>query len=69
MKVKSEARWAAILETATDPFIKAKQFLSLITTETNTRLLERDPPPLSIEQIRPIVLRAVEMFLAGAAPR
>ena len=43
MKVKSEARRAAILETATDPFIKAEQFLSLITTETNVRFLERDP--------------------------
>ena len=54
---------------ASDPQILALYFLGLVSAETEIRLYQRDPPPLSLEQIRAIVGRAVDMFLAGAAAR
>jgi AcrR family transcriptional regulator len=52
-----------------DPKVAAMQFLSLVTAETDMRPFQRDPPPLTLEQIRQMVSRALEMFLRGAAQR
>lgn len=52
-----------------DPVLAAMQFSALVTAETQARLFQVDPPPLSADQIQAMVRRAVEMFLAGAAPR
>ncbi|KQW54460.1 TetR/AcrR family transcriptional regulator [Variovorax sp. Root411] len=52
-----------------DPHVTALQFTALITAETQLRLYQANPAPVSVEQIRALVQRAVEMFLAGAAPR
>jgi len=52
-----------------DPVVAAMQFSALVTAETQARLFQVDPPPLSADQIQAMVRRAVEMFLAGAAPR
>jgi len=48
-----------------DPMVAARQFLSLVTAECDMRQFERNPPPLSPKQIRPMVSRAVETFLRG----
>jgi len=50
-----------------DPKVAASQFLALLTAETNTRVYQVAPPPLTVAQIRGMVRRAVEMFLLGAA--
>lgn len=52
-----------------DPYVTALQFTALATAETQQRLYEVNPPPVSQEQVREMVGRAVDMFLAGAAPR
>ncbi|HEX7867902.1 MAG TPA: TetR/AcrR family transcriptional regulator [Variovorax sp.] len=52
-----------------DPHVTALQFTTLITAETQARLFQVDPEPVSVEQIHALVQRAVEMFLFGAAPR
>ncbi|MGH6644191.1 MAG: TetR/AcrR family transcriptional regulator C-terminal domain-containing protein [Solimonas sp.] len=52
-----------------DPRLRARQATALITAEVNARMYERDPPPIALPAIRKIAERAVEMFLAGAAPR
>ena len=52
-----------------DPKVAATQFTALVTAETDMRLFQKDPPPLTLEQIRQMVSRALEMFLRGAAPR
>jgi len=52
-----------------DPGVMAAYFLGLVSAEVEPRLYQRDPPPLSLQQIREMVERATEMFLAGAAPR
>lgn len=52
-----------------DPKVAAAQFTALVTAETDMRLFQKDPPPLTLEQIRQMVSRALEMFLRGAAPR
>ncbi|WP_332854467.1 TetR/AcrR family transcriptional regulator [Duganella sp. S19_KUP01_CR8] len=52
-----------------DPTITAQQFLSLLTAEVDVRLYQRDPPPLSQQEIRQVVQRATDMFFAGATPR
>jgi AcrR family transcriptional regulator len=52
-----------------DPHVTALQFTTLITAETQARLFQVDPEPVSVEQIHALVQRAVDMFLAGAAPR
>ncbi|CAM3400121.1 TetR family transcriptional regulator [Pseudomonas floridensis] len=48
-----------------DPHIAALQFTSLLTAETEIRLYQECPMPLSIEQIHSMVERAVETFLLG----
>jgi AcrR family transcriptional regulator len=52
-----------------DPVLTAMQFSALVTAETQVRLFQTNPPPLSADQIHAMVQRAVEMFLAGAAAR
>jgi AcrR family transcriptional regulator len=52
-----------------DPVVTAMQFSALVTAETQIRLYQADPSPLSADQIQAMVQRAVQMFLAGAAPR
>jgi AcrR family transcriptional regulator len=52
-----------------DPKVAAAQFLALVTAECDMRQFQRNPPPLLPEQIRPMVKRAISMFLRGAAPR
>ncbi|WP_432731327.1 TetR/AcrR family transcriptional regulator [Variovorax sp. W6] len=52
-----------------DPDVTALQFTALLTAETELRLYQANPAPMSVEDIRAMVRRAVEMFLAGAAPR
>jgi AcrR family transcriptional regulator len=52
-----------------DPVVTALQFSALVTAETQIRLYQANPAPLSVEQIREMVQRAVEMFLAGAMAR
>lgn len=52
-----------------DPHVTALQFTALVTAETQRRLFQANPEPVSVEEIRALVGRAVEMFLAGATPR
>ncbi len=52
-----------------DAQVTALQFLALVTAETGARLYQVDPQPLSVKQIRGMVERAVETFLAGAMKR
>jgi AcrR family transcriptional regulator len=52
-----------------NPEIVARQFLGLLTAETEDRLYQRDPAPLSRSQVRAMVDRALEVFLKGCAPR
>jgi hypothetical protein len=42
-------------------------FTALVMAETDVRLYQRDPPPLTLKQIRAMVGRGVEMFMRGAA--
>lgn len=49
-----------------DADLRAKQFLALVTAQTNMRLYLCDPAPLDIAQIRQLVKNAVDMFLYGA---
>lgn len=53
----------------TDPKVSAHQFLALVNAEVQLRMYQRAPPPLSRAQIRKMVVRAVDLFLAGALPR
>jgi AcrR family transcriptional regulator len=48
--------------------ISALQFLALVTAEIDVRLYQTSPPPLTLEQIREMVSRAVNMFMNGARP-
>lgn len=52
-----------------DPHVMALHFLGIVTSETDLRLYQQNPPPLTARQIRGMVERAVDMFLGGAAPR
>ncbi|MYM89580.1 TetR family transcriptional regulator [Rugamonas sp. FT82W] len=52
-----------------DPKVTAQQFLALLTAEADVRLYQRNPPPLSQQEIHAMVKRATEMFFAGATPR
>jgi len=51
-----------------DPKVAAMHFTALVTAETDVRLYQKDPPPLTLKQIRAMVSRGVEMFMRGAAP-
>jgi hypothetical protein len=51
-----------------DPKVAAKHFTALVMAETDVRLYQREPPPLTLKQIRAMVGRGVEMFMRGAAP-
>jgi AcrR family transcriptional regulator len=50
-----------------DPHILAKQFLGLVTAETDIRLYQQHPAPVTVNDIQQMVERAVDMFLHGAA--
>lgn len=52
-----------------DPKVAAAHFTALVMAETDMRLYQRDPPPLTLKQIRQMVSRSVEMFMRGAAQR
>jgi AcrR family transcriptional regulator len=52
-----------------DPTIAAMQFLALVTAESDARQFQRNPPPLPRKELRPMVKRAIELFLRGAGPR
>jgi AcrR family transcriptional regulator len=52
-----------------DPKVAAAHFAALVTAESDRRLFQKDPPPLTIKQIRQMVSRAVETFMGGAAQR
>ena len=49
-----------------DPKVTAAHFTALVTAEVDKRLYQRDPPPLTLKQIRQMVSRALEMFMWGA---
>ncbi|NWA24396.1 TetR/AcrR family transcriptional regulator [Pseudomonas gingeri] len=49
------------------PQVRAAQFLALLTAEVQVRLYQPASEPLEVEQIRALVLRAVGMFMGGAA--
>ncbi|MCF5470304.1 TetR/AcrR family transcriptional regulator [Pseudomonas syringae] len=53
----------------TDPHIAALQLTSLLTAETEIRLYQQAPMPLSIEEIRAMVERAVDTFMLGMEKR
>jgi AcrR family transcriptional regulator len=52
-----------------DPRIMAQQLLSLFFAVGEIRLLEQEPEPLNLCQIRKMVREAVHVFLYGAAVR
>lgn len=54
---------------STDPMLRARQLLALLTAEVDARQFQQAPPVLSSREIEHMVARAVEMFLLGAAPR
>jgi AcrR family transcriptional regulator len=51
-----------------NPELTASQFTSLVVAETSSRLLERDPKPMTIAQIRKIAKRATDFFFNGMQP-
>lgn len=51
-----------------DPELTASQFTSLVIAETNSRILERDPKPMTIAQIRKIAKRATDFFFNAMRP-
>ena len=51
-----------------DPELTAAQFTSLVVAETSSRLLERDPKPMTVAQIRRIAKRATDFFFNGMRP-
>ncbi|QQQ48913.1 TetR/AcrR family transcriptional regulator [Pseudomonas syringae] len=53
----------------TDPHIAALQLTALLTAETEIRLYQQAPMPLSIEEIRAMVERAVDTFMLGMEKR
>ncbi len=52
-----------------DPRVTASQFTSLVTAEVQLRIYQRDPPLLTLRQVRQMAKSAVELFFRGAAPR
>ncbi|CAI1196495.1 A-factor-binding protein [Serratia proteamaculans] len=52
-----------------DPYLKATQFLSLLTAEIDMRVFQRELQPVGLSRIKEMVSNAVSMFLAGAAFR
>ncbi|TFZ33335.1 TetR family transcriptional regulator, partial [Pseudomonas syringae] len=53
----------------TDPHIAALQLTSLLTAETDIRLYQQAPMPLSIEEIHAMVERAADTFKLGMEKR
>ncbi|EIC86141.1 TetR/AcrR family transcriptional regulator [Serratia sp. M24T3] len=49
-----------------DSTIRALQFTALLKAEVDSRLLEREPVPWSVAQVKNIVARGVQLFLYGA---
>lgn len=54
---------------AADPEIAALQLTALLTAETEIRLYQQSPEPLSAENIHLMVSRAVDTFMLGMAQR
>ncbi|EPM73359.1 TetR family transcriptional regulator [Pseudomonas syringae pv. theae ICMP 3923] len=52
---------------AANPKLRANQFLALLTAEPEGRLFQRNPVPMSIEEIETVVDDAVSMFMGGAS--
>jgi len=50
-----------------DPKVTAAHFTALVMAEADARLYQRDPPPLTLKQIRQMVGRGVDLFMRGAA--
>lgn len=51
------------------PEVAAHQFLALLNAESEDRLFQRQPAPLTRAQVRAMVERAIEVFLRGCAVR
>ncbi|WP_413724295.1 TetR/AcrR family transcriptional regulator [Sodalis sp. RH16] len=51
-----------------DPYIRALQFLALLTAETEVRIYQRQSQPVSLARIHEMTRCAVNLFLYGAAP-
>ncbi len=54
---------------AGDSRLRALQFLALLTAEVEVRIYQRHAEPLSVARVHEMTRGAVELFLAGAAPR
>ena len=52
-----------------DPRLTASQFTSLVTAEVQLRIYQRDPPLLTLRQVRQMAKSAVELFFRGAGPQ
>lgn len=52
-----------------NPVVAANQLTALITAETDQRLFEVNPAPVSLRTIKKMAERAVDMFLNGAVAR
>lgn len=52
-----------------DAQVRARQLLSLITSEISHRMYQRNPAPMAVPAIRQIAKRAIDMFLGGAEVR
>lgn len=51
------------------PEVVARQFLALLNAESEDRLFQRQPAPLTRAQVRAMVERAIDVFLLGCAAR
>jgi AcrR family transcriptional regulator len=52
-----------------DPKVTAAHFTALVMAEADKRLYQRDPPPLTLKEVRQMVGRGVDMFMRGAGQR
>jgi AcrR family transcriptional regulator len=52
-----------------DPDLAAQQFMALLNAEVTGRVYALSPPDLKPAQIRQMVVRAVDFFMAAATPR
>ena len=74
--LEANAALAAVLASAmkrgtlrkADPELTASQFTSLVIAETSSRILERDPKPMTTAQIRRIARRATDFFFNAMRP-
>lgn len=71
---QSGLKLAEVMQSAMDnqeirkdnPYLKALQFLALVTAEVNNRYFYKELQPIAPEQIKEMVARAVRMFFIGA---